>query len=237
VVAEEEEGIEVFDIATGAILWSPVIELGGEPADVEGVAMLGEGYSLAMAYRSGVFVVDHQNFGATSVVCDTRGRAVHAFFFGALNIALVADSLAGLGVCQWAADGSSATEIERIDTDGRLVAVASQGSVLAAAEAGAGFGIFDVSNPALPVRRHVSGSLGAEVLDVHMTGSSTVAVAASEAGLFMFALEDCFEPVLWFQWATDGPAVALDETDGVLAIALDEAGVELLDLGCYEVEE
>lgn len=238
VVAEGEAGLEVFDIDTGAIEWAPVIEFDGEPANVQGLAFLGDSYTFALGYRAGLFYVNHVDFWtAMSNRCDTRGRAVDAFSFWSSHIVLVADSLAGLGVCSWTEDYSAATEIERLDTDGRMVALSGVGSVLAAAEAGAGFGIFDVTNPARPVRRHVSGSLGAEVLDVHMTGSATVAVAASDAGLYMYALKDCFEPVLWFQWATDGPAVALDETDGVLAIGLGEAGVELLDLGCYESDE
>lgn len=236
VVAEEEFGIEVFDSTSGALLGSSEIEFDDGVARAVGFARGGADNAYVAVYQSGVVRVNLSNFNHGDA-CDTRGRAVHGVHLRDFQATLVADSLAGLAVCSWV-EGTSeeATQIERIDTEGRMLALSQQGDIMATAEAGAGFSIFDVLNPIRPERRYESGVLEDEVLDVHMTGTSTLAVAAADEGLFMFALEDCFEPVLWYHWETDGPALALDEADGVLAIGLGEAGVELLDLGCRQIE-
>lgn len=235
VVAEEEYGVEVFDSTNGALLGASEIEFDGRAASAVGFARGGENAAHVAVYRSGVVRVNLTTFNHGDA-CDTRGRAVHGVHIGSADATLIADSLAGLAVCSWAEGTNFATQIERLDTIGRMVAVSRQGDIMATAEAGAGFGIFDVLNPTRPERRYESEVFEDEVLDVHMAGNSTLAVAAADEGLYMFALEDCFEPVLWYQWETDGPALALDEADGVLAIGLGEAGVELLDLGCRQVE-
>ncbi len=228
-VAEETTGVELFPAGGGSAVGLVAL------ADGVGSAVgLTPQNSFVYGYRHGAFYLDVAGAGV-SAPCDTRGRATDGAWFGADRVLLVADSLAGLAICSWPEAGGQ-TQLDRVDTLGRLLAVAVRDTVLAAAEAGAGVGIFDVTDPRNPARRETTAPLAGEAVDVRMTGPSTLVAAASAGGIYAFALEDCFVPELWYRWETDGPALALDEQDGVLAVALGEAGVELLDLGCRTTE-
>lgn len=233
VVAEGLDGIELFPANGGAADEHVLVEDGA--ASVEGVSRLNNNALNVLAYRHGLYRYNVESRTLNGNTCDTRGRAVAAIHEG--DITWVADSLAGLAVCSWAEGTTFATQIDRVDTDGRMLAISRYDEVLAAAEAGAGFGIFDVSVATLPSRRYASDSLEGDVLDLLLTGQTTMAIAASEGGLYLFALEDCFEPVLWYRWETDGPALAVDHSDGVIAIALGDQGIELLDIGCRAIED
>jgi hypothetical protein len=231
-VAEHEAGLEIFDSGNGGSMGPPlVVEASGGPASVHGFSQIHRGHVVLFLYRAGMAIM---NINAMTYgdICDTRGRAVHGLNFPGENVSLAADSLAGLAVCSWAEGTSYATQTERLDTAGRMMALSRRQDLMMVAEGGAGFGVIDVSSPLMPVRRYDSGPLEGEVTDIHMTGTATVAVAAQDAGVLVFAMEDCFEPVLWYQWPTDGPATSVDEVDGVLAVGLGEAGVDLVDMGC-----
>lgn len=241
IVAEQEFGIEVFDANSGALVAHHLIEEG--EAEVIGVSQRTSNQVHVLAYRHGLYHYNRETDVVASRSCDTRGRAADAYWVGGdRRYTFVADSLAGLGVCDWNEGTTLGTQVARIDTEGRMVSLDVSGEILVAAEAGDGYGIFDITTASAPVRRHSSDMLEGDVMDVLLAGSTTLAVAASEGGVYMYSIEDCFEPVSWFRWETDGPALALDYTDGVLAIALGESGVELLDIGCRaptedEVEE
>jgi hypothetical protein len=240
IVAEADQGFEVFNANNGAFVAHHLIENG--EAEVRGLGYRSSNNVLILAYRHGLFTYNSEIDAISRNSCDTRGRAVDALHAGSQNATFVADSLAGLAVCDWNEGTTFATQIARVDTEGRMVAVDALQEILVAAEAGDGFGIFDITTASQPLRRYNSDILDGDVMDVLLAGKTTLAVAASEGGVYLFSIEDCFEPNLWFHWETDGPALALDYTDGVLAIALGEAGIELLDIGCRappedEVEE
>jgi hypothetical protein len=240
VVAEGEYGFEVFNANNAAFISHHTIDEG--EAEVRGLSERGSNSIHILAYRHGLYIYNTETDTVGRSPCDTRGRAVDALHVGSQRATYVADSLAGLAVCDWNEGTTYATQIARVDTAGRLVAVDALQEILVAAEGGNGFGIFDITTASQPLRRYNSDILDGDVMDALLAGKTTLAVAASEGGLYMFSIEDCFEPNLWFHWETDGPALALDYTDGVLAIAMGEAGIELLDIGCRappedEIEE
>jgi len=229
-VAEELSGVEFFPAAGGSAVAAALLAEG-----VGSAAGMNPNNPWVYAYRHGAMWMNFDG-GAVSAPCDTRGRAVDGVWFGGPRILLIADSLAGLAICSWPTEGDP-TQLERIDSDGRMLGLAFRETIMVAAEGGAGVGVFDVSDPVNPSRREMTPPLEGEAVDVRMPGRSTFMVAASEGGIYAFALADCYVPELWYRWETEGPALSIDEQDGVLAIAMGEAGIDLLDTGCRVVAE
>ncbi len=227
-VAEGVSGVEVFSDQGGTALG--IIPI----ADGAGSALsVGE---FIYAYRDGALSWNVANI-TTGAACDTRGRAVDGIWLSDHRVLLVADSLSGISVCDWA-EGTTPLEVNRVASEGRVLSLSRQNNTIAAAEAGAGVGILDITDPFNPVRRDTTPSLAGEALEVRLAGQKSLFVAANEGGVYAFALEDCFVPETWYRWETDGPALGIDIVDGLLAIAMGEQGVDILDLGCrYSVEE
>jgi len=237
-VAEEEAGLQVFPAGGGAATGQVLV------ADGIGLAVgVNAENNFLYAFGDGVFQMNLAGPAIGTRRCDTRGRAMDGAWFDTQRILVVADGAAGMAVCSWPeVDAGDPSQIERVNSAGRILAVASRDTVLVAAEAGAGVSLWEVTDPAAPTRRWPDDDmgpqdLGAEATDVKMTGPGTFIASASEAGVFAFALEDCYIPTLWYHWQTEGPALALDVQEGVLAVAEAEAGVELLDIGCREPTE
>lgn len=166
---------------------------------------------------------------------ETTGRAERALRSG--STIFVADGLAGVADVNFSERSDPLLRRERrIPTEGRVLAVSRRNELLILAEYGVGLGIFDLDRRGEVDRVSVL-QLGGPASALRTLSRHTALVAAGDGGLVVVDLIDPERPSIVERFTFDGPALDLDRSGERVAVALGEAGVAVVDLGCTPEED